>query len=143
MEREWMTEDGRYFQIWLIPTKRMNRSEFIAKYPVKGSASECGDASKKQSAAQQGIKRSRDDQVDNQVDDQVNLKRAKKLWSWYRQIDMQTMSHLGDAQTDACWKELSTVKSAKHLLANQRMFDLMSTLQFQYREGFTGKADRV
>ena len=74
--------------------------------------------------------------------DKGKKKLAKELWNWYRLIDMQAVSHIGDEETDQCWKQLEKVKSVKDLIKDPELLNLVAALRQQYLSGFTGKAQR-
>ena len=73
---------------------------------------------------------------------EVPEKEARKLWTWYRSLDMQLVTHLGKEETDHCWKELKELKSCKELCKNPELYNLLASLHEQYRDGFTDKAPR-
>ena len=77
------------------------------------------------------------------TDDEIeHRKLARKLWTWYRQIDMQLVSHIGSEETDQCWKMLGNAKSLQDLINNPELFNLLASVHQQYLSGFTGKAQR-
>ena len=75
-------------------------------------------------------------------DEKEQKKLAKKLWTWYRQIDMQLVTHIGNEETDQCWKTLEKAKQLKDLIENPELLNLLASLHEQYLSGFTGKAER-
>ena len=69
-------------------------------------------------------------------------KRVHRLWSWYRSVGQQRVTHLGDESTTYCWDELFKLKK-KDLLTDMAAFDKMFAVQQQYGwGGFTEKASR-
>merc|ERR1711934_1314331 len=42
-------------------------------------------------------------------------KEVHKLWTWYRLHDMQQVTHIGEEETDDCWKKLQGLKRKKQL----------------------------
>ena len=65
-----------------------------------------------------------------------------KLWKWWKQVQMQTATHIGQEQVTSCWSELKAKVSTKQdLQEDLEAFGLMSALYVQYTS-FTGRAQR-
>ena len=68
-------------------------------------------------------------------------KEVHKLWTWYRLHDMQQVTHIGEEETDDCWKKLQGLKRKKQLENDPELYNLLASLRKQYLS-FTGKAQR-
>jgi len=69
---------------------------------------------------------------------------AMKLWSWYREIDMQQFSHIGDETTASCWNSLAKMKemTRAEFLRDPELVNLAAAVRIQYLSAFTGRAKR-
>ena len=68
-------------------------------------------------------------------------KQINQLWKWYRDNNMQLVSHIGDEETDDPWKRLHGIKK-KDLAEDLELLNHMAALHDQYLYGFTGPAKR-
>ena len=73
----------------------------------------------------------------------VDNKELSKLWKWFRDVDMQQVSHIGADETGDCWQKLSNMTYCG-LQASPELQNLLAALHFQYGvDGFSGRAQRV
>jgi hypothetical protein len=71
----------------------------------------------------------------------IGKKDARKLWKWYRGIDMQRSSSIGGVQTSHIWDKMHGIKP-NDFLKNQELIGLVNLLYVQYLDGFTGSGAR-
>lgn len=67
-------------------------------------------------------------------------KQARKRWKWFKGVDMQQVSHIGDETTSAIWENLKNL-SKEEFLASSTHQDEMLQLQLQMIS-FTGPSKR-
>jgi hypothetical protein len=74
----------------------------------------------------------------------VGDEELRKLWRWYRYVDMQQVTHIGADETGDCWQKLSNLTSYSDLRASPEHQNLLVALHFQYDvDGFIGRAKRM
>ena len=69
-------------------------------------------------------------------------KQINQLWKWYRNNNMQQVSHIGDEATDNPWKQLHGIKKKKDLAEDPELLNHLAALHDQYLNGFDGPAKR-
>jgi len=71
---------------------------------------------------------------------EMHRARARKLWAWYRGLDQQQFTHMGDDTISRCWTELQGI-NGKKVESDMSVFDSLLALQTQYL-CFTGRPER-
>lgn len=67
-------------------------------------------------------------------------KQARELWAWFREVDMQEATHVGDAVATKCWAELKAT-TFEEFKSNPDKLNMLAALHCQY-ESFTGPPER-
>lgn len=72
---------------------------------------------------------------------EIHRVEARKLWAWYRSVDGQQFTHLGDDSISECWTQLQGIKR-NDVEANSEVYDRLLHIQTQYMS-FTWRAKRL